>query len=132
AKTSYFKGDFNWAKTQLDVLKSSTSQLIANDAMEMSLLISDNSLEDSTQAALKGYARADLLAFQKKEDEAIALLQEVLVDHKTEKIEDEALLKQAELFEKKGFFPKAEENYLRIIQYHRDGILGDNAHYRLA
>src|SRR5690606_34599025 len=98
AKTSYFKGDFQWAKTQLDVLKSSTSQLIANDALEMSLLISDNSLEDSTQAALKGYARADLLSFQKKEEEAIAVLEEVLINHKTEKIEDEALLKQAELF----------------------------------
>ena len=132
AKTSYFKGDFDWARTQLDVLKSSTSQLIANDAMEMSLLISDNSLEDSTQAALKGYARADLLSFQKKEDEAIAVLEEVLVNHKTEKIEDEALLKQAELYEKKGDFEKAEENYLKIIQFHKDGILGDNAHYRLA
>lgn len=132
AKTSYFKGDFQWAKTQLDVLKSSTSQLIANDALEMSLLISDNSLEDSTQAALKGYARADLLSFQKKEEEAIAVLEEVLINHKTEKIEDEALLKQAELFEKKGDYEKAEENYLRIIQFHKDGILGDNAHYRLA
>ena len=132
AKTSYFKGDFDWARTQLDVLKSSTSQLIANDAMEMSLLISDNSLVDSTQAALKGYARADLLSFQKKEDEAIAVLEEVLVNHKTEKIEDEALLKQAELYEKKGDFEKAEENYLKIIQFHKDGILGDNAHYRLA
>ncbi len=132
AKTSYFKGDFEWAKTQLDVLKSSTSQLIANDALEMSLLISDNSLEDSTQAALKGYARADLLSFQKKDDEAIAVLEGVLLNHKTEKIEDEALLKQAELFEKKGDFAKAEGNYLRIIQFHKDGILGDNAHYRLA
>lgn len=132
AKTSYFKGDFDWAKTQLDVLKSSTSQLIANDAMEMSLLISDNSLEDSTQAALKGYARADLLSFQKKDDEAIAILEEVLVNHKAQKIEDEALLKQAELYENKGEFLKAEENYLKIIQFHREGILGDNAHYRLA
>src|SRR5690606_31823968 len=49
ARTSYFKGDFEWAKTQLDILKTSTSQLIANDAMELSLLISDNSLEDSLQ-----------------------------------------------------------------------------------
>jgi outer membrane protein assembly factor BamD (BamD/ComL family) len=32
ARTSYFKGDFAWAQTQLDILKKSTSQLIANDA----------------------------------------------------------------------------------------------------
>ena len=40
AKTSYYKGDFEWAETQLKVLKSSTSQLIANDALDLKLLIS--------------------------------------------------------------------------------------------
>src|SRR5690606_8427626 len=53
ARTSYFKGDFEWAQNQLDVLKASSSQLIANDAMELSLLIRNNPLEDSTQPALK-------------------------------------------------------------------------------
>lgn len=132
AKTSYYKGDFEWAETQLDVLKSSTSQLIANDAMELSLLIRDNSLEDSTQTALKLYARADLLSFQEKNEEAIAVLDTILVRHKGEKIEDEALLKQAELFETTGQFSEAEENYLQIIEHHKNDILGDNAHFGLA
>src|SRR5690606_2759879 len=71
AQTSYYKGDFDWALTQLDVLKSSTSQLIANDAMELSLLIKDNSLEDSTRTALKKFAKADLYIFQKKHTPAL-------------------------------------------------------------
>ena len=132
AKTSYYKGDFEWATTQLDVLKSSTSQLIANDAMELSLLISDNSLDDSTQTALKLFSRADLLAFQNRDEEAIEVLDRILTDHKGEKIEDEALLKQAQLFEKTRENEKAEENYLKIIEYHKSGILGDNAHFGLA
>ncbi|TRO64498.1 tetratricopeptide repeat protein [Christiangramia sabulilitoris] len=132
AKTSYYKGDFQWAKTQLDILKSSTSQLIANDAMELSLLISDNSLEDSTQAALKKYARADLLTFQKRNPEAIVALDSILVQHKGEKIEDEALLSQAKLFEKENEFEKAEANYLAIINTFGTDILADNAHYFLA
>ena len=132
AKTSYFKGDFKWAKQQLDVLKSSTSQLIANDAMELSLLIEDNSIEDSTQTALKKYARADLLAFQEKNSEAIELLTEILNLHKGEKIEDEALLKQAQLFEGTGQLQKAENNYLAIIKDFNADILADNAHYYLA
>ena len=132
AKTSYFKGDFEWAKTQLDILKSSTSQLIANDAMELSLLISDNSLEDSTQTALKNYARADLLSFQQRNSEAIAALDSILVNHKGEKIEDEALLSQAKLFEKEQDFEKAAHNYLAIIDAFGDDILADNAHYFLA
>ncbi|MGB7843327.1 MAG: tetratricopeptide repeat protein, partial [Salinimicrobium sp.] len=132
AKTSYYKGDFKWAGIQLDVLKSATSQLIANDAMELSLLISENSLDDSTQTALKQYARADLLAFQKKEEAAIELLDELLQQHKGEKIEDDALLKQALLYEEQGEFDKAEANYLNIIKHYKNGILADNAHYRVA
>ena len=132
AKTSYFKGDFKWAKQQLDILKSSTSQLIANDAMELSLLIEDNSIEDTTQTALKKYARADLLAFQEKNLEAIQLFEEILNLHKGEKIEDEALLKQAQLFEETGQPEKAEDNYLAIIENFNADILADNAHYYLA
>ncbi|GAB2763580.1 tetratricopeptide repeat protein [Actinomadura fibrosa] len=132
AKTSYYKGDFKWAVIQLDVLKAATSQLIANDAMELSLLISENSLEDSTQTALKKYARAELLAFQKKEDEAIQLLDSVLLQHKGEKIEDDALLAQGKLYEEQGAYEKAEANYLKLIEYYNDGVLADNAHFRLA
>ncbi len=132
AKTSYFKGDFEWATIQLDVLKSATSQLIANDAMELALMISENSLDDSTQTALKLYAQADLLAFQEKKEEAVKVLDSVLTNHKGEKIEDDALLKQALLFEENGEFEKAEANYLKLIQHYKNGVLGDNAHYRLA
>lgn len=132
ARTSYFKGDFEWAQVQLDVLKKSTSQLMANDAMQLSLLIRDNSLEDSTQTALKKYARADLLAFQDRNKEAIAVLDDILTNHKGEKIEDEALLKQGEIYEKQGEYEKAEANYLKIIQFYNDDILADDAHYHLA
>ncbi len=132
ARTSYFKGDFEWALNQLNVLKASSSQLIANDAMELSLLIRDNSLEDSTQTALKKYARADLLAFQNRPDEAIVILDEILVRHKGEKIEDEALLKQAQLYESRDLLKKAEANYLQILQLFYKDILADNATYYLA
>ncbi len=132
ARTSYFKGDFSWAQVQLDVLKKSTSQLMANDAMQLSLLIRDNSLEDSTQTALKKYARADLLAFQDKNTEAIAVLEDILTNNKGEKIEDEALLKQGELFEKEGDYNKAEANYIKITSLYKEDILADDAYYRLA
>jgi tetratricopeptide (TPR) repeat protein len=132
AKTSYFNFDFTWAQLQLDVLKKSATQLIANDAMQLSLLIKDNSIEDSTQTALKQFARADLLTFQKKEIEAISVLKNLLENHKGEKIEDEALLKLGELYETKGEYEKAAENYLTLIQFYNEDILADDAHYRLA
>jgi tetratricopeptide (TPR) repeat protein len=132
AKTSYFKGDFEWAKVQLDVLKKSTSQLIANDAMQLSLIIKDNSLEDSTQTALKKYAKADLLSLQKKEVKAIELLNSILKEHKGEKIEDEALLNIGKLYTNVGNYAKAEEMFLKLIQFYKEDILADDAHYLLA
>ncbi len=132
AKTSFYKGDFNWASTQLKVLRSSTSQLIANDAMQLSLLISDNSLEDSTQTALKKYAKADLLAYQGKQKEAVNLLEAVLREHKGEKIEDEALFMQAQLLEKEGKYEEAKQNYLKIVEFYPYDILADDALFALA
>ncbi|TVZ58485.1 tetratricopeptide repeat protein [Flavobacteriaceae bacterium MAR_2010_105] len=132
AKTSYYKGDFDWAESQLKILKSSTSQLIANDALDLKLLISDNKYEDSLHVALKLYAKADLLAFQNKTNEAIALLETILTEHKGESIIDQTLLKQAQLFEKQKTFDKAVANYQSIIANYRDGILADDAYYFLA
>ena len=132
AQTSFYKGDFDWALTQLKVLRSSTSQLIANDAMQLSLLISDNSLEDSTQTALKKYAKADLLAYQKKTKEAITELEAILQNHKGEKIEDEALLRQGELHELTKNYDAAKFNYQKIIEFYASDILADDAHFKLA
>jgi TolA-binding protein len=132
AKTSYYKGDFKWAESQLKVLKASTSQLIANDALDLKLLISDNKYEDSLQTALKRYAKADLLSFQNKNNESIALLDTILNEHKTEPIIPQALFKQAQLFEDKAQFDKAEANYNAIITNYREGVLVDDAYFKLA
>lgn len=132
AKTSYYKGDFKWAENQLSILKSSATQLIANDALELLLLIRDNSQEDSLQTALKKFSRADLLAYQNKPKEAIEIYAQILEDHKGETIEDETFLAQALLYENEGAFAKARKNYIAIIDFYKDGILADEAHYRLA
>ena len=132
AKTSYYKGDFGWAETQLTVLKAGATQLIANDALELLLVIRDNSQDDSLQVALNKYARADLLGYQNKPKEAIAMYQQILDGHKGEDIEDEAFLAQALLYEEEGAFAKAKKNYTAIIDFYKDDILADEAYYRLA
>jgi len=132
AQTSYFKGDFKWALTQLKVLKGSSSQLIANDALELNLLISDNIIGDTVFNALKTYAKAELLAFQNKNEEAIDTLNTVLKKFKGRSIEDEALFKQAELYTKIKKYELAEKNYLEIVELQKDGILVDDCYFRLA
>ncbi|MDT0557926.1 tetratricopeptide repeat protein [Ichthyenterobacterium sp. W332] len=132
AKTSYYKGDFDWAESQLKILKASTSQLIANDALDLKLLISDNKQEDSLRTALKLYAKADLMAYQNNSKSAIDALEQILTEHKGESITDQALYKQAKLFEKEGKYENAAANYQQIIADYREDILADDAHYYLA
>jgi tetratricopeptide (TPR) repeat protein len=132
AKTSYYKGDFKWAESQLKILKASTSQLIANDALDLKLLISDNKYEDSLQTALKLYAKADLLAFQNRNQDAIKILDKILDQHKTEPIVAQALYKQAQLFEMNLDIEKAKANYEVIIENYRESILIDDAKFHLA
>ncbi|MES2812210.1 MAG: tetratricopeptide repeat protein [Bacteroidota bacterium] len=127
AKASYFKGDFDWAQKQFKVLKSSTSQLIANDAMELFLLISDNTVEDSTQVALKKFAKADFLRYQNKNTEALQQFKMILEQHKGQSIEDDALLKIAELYEKLGEYQQALTYYQQIIEKHAEDIYIDEA-----
>ena len=131
ARTSYYQGDFPWSLTQLKVLRSATSKLIANDAMELSLTISDHSLEDTTFVALKAYSYADLKQYQNKRQEAISLYDKLLQNHKGDPIEDEALLKQAKLYELESNFEAAKNNYQIIIDNFSDGILADDAYYYL-
>lgn len=132
ARTSYFKGDFQWAQNQLKVLKSSTSQLIANDALELSLKISNNSDKDSLNEGLKKYATADLLGFQKKYKEAIDTLQTVLYEFKGQNIEDDALFKLGQLYWKTGNYTAAENNFLAILDHHRESLFTDDALFNLA
>lgn len=131
AQTSYFKGDFDWAKTQLKVLKSATSKLISNDALALNLLISDNIVDDTIRTALKKYAKAELLTYQNKNTQAIDTLNVLLEKFKGHAIEDEALFKQAELYKKLGEYEFAENNYQKIISIAKDGILADDAIYEL-
>ena len=132
AQNSYYKGDFEWANGQLKVLKKGTTKLIANDAIDLNLLISDNIAQDSIQSALKRYAKADLLAFQQHYVEAIDSLSVLLSLYPNHAITDEALYKQALLFEKTNQYEKAESNYLKIIDQYAEDLLIDDALYQIA
>ena len=132
AQTSYFKGDFTWAKAQLKVLKGSTTQLIANDAVDLFLTITDNEPVDSIPSGLIQYSKAELLAFQNKTQEAIDTLKIINTNFKGQPIEDEALFKQAKLYTKLGLFKEAIVNLKKVIALNPEGILIDDAYYNLA
>lgn len=132
ARLSYFVGDFKWAQAQLDVLKGSTSKLIANDAMQLSLLISDNTTIDTNEVPLQIYARAELLTFQNKLDEAIKTLDTINQYFPGHSLADDILMSKARIYEKKQDYAKAFEMYENIYTGFADDIYGDDALFRMA
>lgn len=129
AKTSYFKSDFSWAQQQFKALKSASSQLIANDALEYFLLINDNTVADSTQAALKRFSRADYLLYRNKNQEALTQFQSIQKDFKGQEIEPVTLLRLGSTYEKMGSYIAALEQYQMIIDKHAESIYIDEALY---
>ncbi|MFT7590098.1 MAG: tetratricopeptide (TPR) repeat protein [bacterium] len=132
AKLSYYNGDFDWAKDQLDVLKTATSQLISNNAIELSLLIKDNTGLDSSTEAMASFANAQLLLFQNKLNESLEALNQLPFKYPKHALEDEIYFTKAQIFKKQRNFDKAEEYYNTVITFFGDDILADNALYALA
>ena len=132
AKIAYYQGDFQWSQVQLDVLKASTSKLIANDAMKLSLLITDNLGLDTSEIPMQIYARADLLFFQNRFSESIVTLDSILRDYKGHSLTDEILFKKSEIYLENSETEKAVDMLKRIeIEFSHD-ILADDAIYALA
>jgi tetratricopeptide (TPR) repeat protein len=139
AQTSYFKGDFTWAKAQLKILKSATTQLIANDALDLFLIISDNEPLDSIPSGLKEYATADLLAFQNKNKEALNVLSAILEDQSLKRlnggflpITNNVLFKMGKLQIKQQNYDAAIASLKLVIANNTKGLLTDDVYYELA
>ncbi|MEO8237390.1 MAG: tetratricopeptide repeat protein [Flavobacterium sp.] len=127
AKTSYYKTDFEWALKQFKELKSANTQLIANDALEYFLLINDNTVADSTQTALKQFAKGDFLIYQNKKPEAIVQFQSILKNFKGQEIEAVTMLRLGKIYESLKDYNSALSQYQQIIDNHSDGIYVDEA-----
>ncbi len=131
AKWSYYKGDFEWAQSQLDILKSATTELMANDAMSLSLLISDNLAFDSTTTALSMFSRADLLMYQNKNDEADLTLDSLLKMFHTHSLADDAIFKKAAIMKKRRKFAEANVYLQMVVDSFPESILADDAMFQL-
>ena len=127
ARLSYYIGEFVWAQTQLDVLKAATSKLIANDAMALALLISENFDADSGTIALGYYSRADLLVFRNENDLALQTLDSIPMAFTYHSLFDEALLKKAQIKIKQGKYQDADSLLEKVVKEYSSDILADLA-----
>lgn len=132
AQVFYYDGDFDFAQGQLDVLKASTSKLIANDAMELSMLITDNYNMDTTQITMKLFAAADLLIKQHKFNEANQKFDSISTMFTYHTLNDEILWKKSEMALQQQDVTSAITYLEEIVKSYGTDILADNALYELA
>ena len=132
ARLAYYQADFIWAKAQLNVLKSSTSQLIANDALNLNLLISDNLQNETDTAALKKYANADLMIFKNQSDQALTILDSISVLFPGNTLADDIFMAKSKIFIKNNEFNQAIGQLMGIIENYPTELWGDDAVFILA
>ncbi len=127
ARLSYYSHDFGWAKSQLNVLRASTSKLIANDAMELSLLISDNMEDDSTYGMLELFADADLLLYRGMLDSAwdgFSAVEHAVLSHS---LFDEVLMRKAQIRMKQARYAEADSLLQRLVDFYPYDLTADDA-----
>lgn len=133
AKLSFYNGDFKWSQAQLDILKASTSELISNDAIDLSVLITENNpIKDSNDAPLKMYARADLLVYQHKYEAAYALLDSIDTEYPKHPLADNLLMTRAKISLDKQEYNNAAKYLQKIVDQHAKDVLADDALFQLA
>jgi tetratricopeptide (TPR) repeat protein len=127
AKLHYYNGNFDLSKDLLDILKKATTREIANDAMQLSLLIQDNTGLDTSEVAMQEYAKIDLLLFQNKNTEAIAALDQVFEKYKSHTLADDILWLRANINLKINQAQKALEDLALLRKNYNFDILADDA-----
>jgi tetratricopeptide (TPR) repeat protein len=132
ARVFYFDGEFDYAQSQLSVLKESTSKLIANDAMQLSVAITDNFGLDSNYQAMMWYATADLLLEQNQIDSAFYLFDSIQLNYPFHSLNDEILYKKGQAMERQKKWREASIFYESVLSKYATDILADDATYRLA
>lgn len=132
AKLSYYASDFKWAKTQCDVLKGATTKTIANDALDLSLVITDAIGVDTNDAPLSLFASAELLVLQHQYDRALARLDSINSIFSEHTLGDDIYYKKAEIFKKTNRYAEAAKMYENILEFFPTELYGDDALFKEA
>ena len=132
AKLSYYASDFAWAKTQCDVLKGATTKTIANDALDLSLVITDAIGIDTNVVPLSMFASAELLILQHQYDKALARLDSINRLFNEHSLGDDIYYKKAEIYKLTNHYPEAAKMYENILEFYPTDLYGDDALFKEA
>ena len=131
ARIFYFDGEFDFAQSQLNILKESTSKIIANDAMHLSVSITENFGLDSNYTAMTWFSSAELLIEQHKYLEAYTLFDSIQHNFPFHALADDILFRKAKAMEMQGKWTESCLLYEDILKFHPKDIFADDALFRL-
>jgi tetratricopeptide (TPR) repeat protein len=132
ARIFYYDGEFDFAQSQLSILKESTSRLIANDAIQLSTLITDNFGLDSNFQIMGWFSQGDLQLEQHHYEKAFEYYDSVLRAEPGHSLEDEILFRKAKAMQLQGKWDEAIVFLEKIISKFGSDILADDAIFNLA
>jgi tetratricopeptide (TPR) repeat protein len=132
AKLSYYASDFKWAKTQCDVLKGATTKTIANDALDLSLIITDAIGVDTNDVPLSMFASAELLILQHQYDRALGRLDSINSVFSEHTLGDDIFYKKADIFKRTNRYAEAAKMYENILEFYPNELYGDDALFKEA
>lgn len=132
AKLSYFMGNFEYAKGQLDVIKASTSKLTSNDGFVLSLLIGNNLEAGIDNKPLQLFSKTDLYMFRNQLDSASNVIDTILSRYNFSTLADDAMLRKANIYHTLKKYNDEAEILLDIIKRYPSSESIDKVTFQLA
>ena len=132
AKVYFYLGEFDWAKSQWDILKGSPSKLISNDAIYWSYFISENLSDDSIQYAMIKYARADLFLYQKNYENTILIADSIIQEFSVDPIIPYVYYLRYQVYIDLKDYQQAATNLEHIVEQYSYAMWADKALFELA
>lgn len=97
ARLQFYQGDFESALARTKAISQNTATDVANNAIELKVLLQENRGPDSLDTALRTYARARLSDRQHRYETALAALDSLIQNHPRHSLVDDARFRRAQV-----------------------------------
>ncbi len=125
AELDYYQGKFQDALTKLQQLTRNVGSDITNDALTLQIFIQDNMT--TGDAALRDFAKSELLERQHKISEAVALFQSITKTYPTSSLVDESIAHIGDLLLRLKRYADAIASFEHLLKDFPESIVLDAA-----
>jgi len=128
----FYQGEFETALARVKTTNTNTATDVANDAIELKVLLLQNKGPDSLNTPLRRYADAKLLQRQRRYDQALATIDSLLINYGQHSLADEARFLRATVLREQGRAEPAMKAFAEIPLMFPQSPLADRSLYRVA